>query len=69
MVHIVPMQAALKPGKGWSGLEDAFKLLPGPHFEIQQTVDEAGLPTESSAGPVKPTPGVPSCRMPPAAVF
>lgn len=32
------------------GLEEALKAIPGPAFDIVQTVDEHGLPVEQSAG-------------------
>lgn len=51
------VQMALKPGKGWAGIEDAFRLLPGPHFMIQQTVDGEGLPIETSAPLSRPMTG------------
>lgn len=29
-------ETALRP-QGWTGLEDALRLLPGPHFEVKPT--------------------------------
>lgn len=34
--------------EGWSAAETAMTLLPGSQFEIRQTVDDQGLPTEVS---------------------
>ena len=37
-------------GSKETGLEEALKSIPGPAFDIVQTVDEHGLPVEQHAG-------------------
>lgn len=48
------VEHALRSGEGNSrdsGLEEALKSIPGPAFDVLQTVDEHGLPVEQSAIP------------------
>lgn len=33
-------------GVGWGVPEDIMKLLPGPGFEVEQSLDDKGLPCE-----------------------
>ena len=33
-------------GPGWGVPEDVLKLLPGPAFEVEQALDDKGLPCE-----------------------
>ncbi len=51
------MQAALRPGQGWATLDEVFRQLPGPRFEVHQTVDEQGMPKETAAQLSKSSPG------------
>lgn len=49
------VEHALRSGSGEgssrdSAMEDALKAIPGPVFDVLQTVDEHGLPVEQSAG-------------------
>ncbi len=49
------VEHALRTGSGEgsskeTGLEEALKAIPGPAFDVVQTVDEHGLPVEQSAG-------------------
>ena len=39
------MEAAVK-GVGWGVPEDILKLLPGQAFEVEQCLDDKGLPCE-----------------------
>ena len=34
------VEQALRPGSSWAQIEDALKLLPGPHFEVTQDFEE-----------------------------
>ena len=46
------VEHALRSGEGSSrdaGMEEALKSIPGPVFDVLQTVDEHGLPVEQSA--------------------
>ena len=45
------VEGAVK-GPGWGVPEEALRLLPGPAFEVEQAIDEQGLPIER---PRKPT--------------
>ncbi|KAK9830347.1 hypothetical protein WJX72_011177 [[Myrmecia] bisecta] len=57
-ISIRLVEAAVKAG-GWGALEEVFKLLPGPHFDVVQTTDENGMPVERSTRN-KPVPGLDS---------
>ena len=39
------VEAAVK-GPGWGVPEDVLRLLPGPAFEVEQALDDKGLPCE-----------------------
>ena len=39
------VEAAVK-GPGWGVPEDVLKLLPGPAFEVEQALDDKGLPCQ-----------------------
>ena len=46
------VEHALRSGEGSSrdtGMEEALKSIPGPSFDVMQTVDEHGLPVEQPA--------------------
>ena len=51
-------QAALRPGQGWATLDEVFRQLPGPRFEVHQTMDEQGMPKEAAAQLSKSSPGM-----------
>ena len=44
-VQVRLVEAAVKR-PGWGVPEDVLKLLPGPAFEIEQALDDKGLPCE-----------------------
>ncbi len=56
-------QAALRPGQGWATLDEVFRQLPGPRFEVHQTVDEQGMPKETAAQLSKSSPGRRACSL------
>ncbi len=46
------VEAAVK-GVGWGVPEDIMKLLPGPAFEVEQSLDDKGLPCETPVSECK----------------
>ena len=44
-VQVRLVEAAVK-GPGWGVPEDVLKLLKGPAFEVEQALDDKGLPCE-----------------------
>ena len=40
-------------GVGWGVPEDIMKLLPGPAFEVEQSLDDKGLPCKKPVADLK----------------